>query len=408
MNGKLVEGGGWATGQIQVGDKSFAEQIEVNSRSQNQPRQYVAGVAVQFVAGFESATADEWEAFIADAGNTNITTNNGDGTYEGYRYGFNGKEKGDEISNDDYDFGARIYDGRIGRFLSVDSKEILQPFVSPFCFAGNSPLYSLDFDGNLDYIVHYIHKDLNGKITTQTYTRSIQTFEDVKGIDRTPVVINVYSEDVMVQVSPSVRQSQRKRTNIEIVEKSGLTKAPFGEETKAAGKFNYYFGLGLFHLTSMWGGKEFITAMDGRDPNTGEYLNNGQKIAEYASGLFNLITLGRGALTGDVKKVVAGWATDEFVTLASKGVSYLVENQFKWTTEETGKFMYSLADLAINGKKDVAKNLVEFVIKLGKAGADGTKAAIEINKQFGIDVKLPNDKEAANKQAVKLIETSGF
>ena len=36
----------------------------------------------------------------------------------GYRFGFNGKEKDDEINVDggSYDFGARIYDGRLGSF----------------------------------------------------------------------------------------------------------------------------------------------------------------------------------------------------------------------------------------------------------------------------------------------------
>ncbi len=39
-----------------------------------------------------------------------------------YRYGFNGKEKTDEINGDGavYDYGFRIYDSRLSRFLSVD------------------------------------------------------------------------------------------------------------------------------------------------------------------------------------------------------------------------------------------------------------------------------------------------
>ncbi len=39
-----------------------------------------------------------------------------------YRYGFNGKEGDDEIKGDDnqQDYGMRIYDPRVGRFLSVD------------------------------------------------------------------------------------------------------------------------------------------------------------------------------------------------------------------------------------------------------------------------------------------------
>jgi len=36
-----------------------------------------------------------------------------------YKYGFNGKEKDDEVkgNGNSYDFGARIYDPRIGRWL---------------------------------------------------------------------------------------------------------------------------------------------------------------------------------------------------------------------------------------------------------------------------------------------------
>ncbi|MFA6925213.1 MAG: RHS repeat-associated core domain-containing protein, partial [Bacteroidales bacterium] len=39
-----------------------------------------------------------------------------------YRHGFNGKEKDDELkgSGNSYDYGMRIYDPRLGRFLSVD------------------------------------------------------------------------------------------------------------------------------------------------------------------------------------------------------------------------------------------------------------------------------------------------
>ncbi len=37
-----------------------------------------------------------------------------------YRYGFNGKEKDKDIAPDNYEFGARIYDARLGRWMAVD------------------------------------------------------------------------------------------------------------------------------------------------------------------------------------------------------------------------------------------------------------------------------------------------
>jgi RHS repeat-associated protein len=65
-----------------------------------------------------------------------------------YRYGFNGKEKEDGINIDNYDFGARIYDGRVGRWLSVDPLAIKYPGDSPFIFGFNTPISFRDSDGN--------------------------------------------------------------------------------------------------------------------------------------------------------------------------------------------------------------------------------------------------------------------
>jgi RHS repeat-associated protein len=66
-----------------------------------------------------------------------------------YRYGFNGKEKDDEVSGggNDYDYGARIYNPRLGRFLSIDPLASDYPFYSPYLFAGNKPVMAVDIDG---------------------------------------------------------------------------------------------------------------------------------------------------------------------------------------------------------------------------------------------------------------------
>jgi len=65
-----------------------------------------------------------------------------------YRYGFNGKEKDNSTGNDSYDYGARIYDGRIGRWLSVDGYAVKYPNFSPYSFCINSPLQYKDANGN--------------------------------------------------------------------------------------------------------------------------------------------------------------------------------------------------------------------------------------------------------------------
>ncbi|MBA3987371.1 MAG: hypothetical protein H0X63_12560, partial [Flavobacteriales bacterium] len=67
----------------------------------------------------------------------------------GYRYGFNGMEKDDEVkgNGNSYDFGARIYDPRIGRWLNLDPSSDKYPGWSPYNFALNSPLSIIDPDG---------------------------------------------------------------------------------------------------------------------------------------------------------------------------------------------------------------------------------------------------------------------
>lgn len=67
----------------------------------------------------------------------------------GYRYGFNGKEQDSEVkgSGAQYDYGFRIYDARLGRFLSMDPLTKSYPALTPFQFASNNPVEGVDVDG---------------------------------------------------------------------------------------------------------------------------------------------------------------------------------------------------------------------------------------------------------------------
>src|SRR5882672_365890 len=67
----------------------------------------------------------------------------------GYRYGFNGKENDNEVKGEgnEQDYGMRIYDTRIGKFLSVDPITQNYPSLTPYQFASNSPIKCIDLDG---------------------------------------------------------------------------------------------------------------------------------------------------------------------------------------------------------------------------------------------------------------------
>ena len=69
-----------------------------------------------------------------------------------YRYGFNGKENDNEVKGEgnQQDYGMRIYDPRLARFLSVDPITQNYPMLTPYQFASNSPISGIDLDG-LEY-----------------------------------------------------------------------------------------------------------------------------------------------------------------------------------------------------------------------------------------------------------------
>ena len=92
----------------------------------------------------------------------------------GYRFGFNGKEKDSETASDNFDFGARIYDGRLGRWLSLDPLMKKYPSTNPYNYTSNNPVLYIDLNGQ-DYGI-YINHETNTIIIRAT-------FHTIKGDD---------------------------------------------------------------------------------------------------------------------------------------------------------------------------------------------------------------------------------
>lgn len=72
-----------------------------------------------------------------------------------YRYGFNGKEIDNDVKGErnQQDYGMRIYDPRLGKFLSLDPLAKQFAWYSPYHFAGNTPIQAIDLDGEEPKIV---------------------------------------------------------------------------------------------------------------------------------------------------------------------------------------------------------------------------------------------------------------
>jgi RHS repeat-associated protein len=86
-----------------------------------------------------------------------------------FRYGFNGKEKDnsiEDVNGADYEYGARIYDARIGRWLSMDPWFKKYPDLNPYVFSVDNPIRIADPDGK---------GIIDGKIKNTPYEAALNT-----------------------------------------------------------------------------------------------------------------------------------------------------------------------------------------------------------------------------------------
>ena len=74
---------------------------------------------------------------------------------EEYRFGFNGKEDDRDWGTQNIqDYGFRLYNPSIGKFLSVDPLAPEYPELTCYQFASNTPIQAIDLDGLEAYFVH--------------------------------------------------------------------------------------------------------------------------------------------------------------------------------------------------------------------------------------------------------------
>ena len=125
------------------------------------------------------------------------------GNVQDYRYGFNGKEKDDEVKGEGnwQDYGLRMYDPRIGRFPNMDPLSKDFPNFAPYQFAGNTPIAAIDLDGAEPKIV--VTGEVTGitkikvygagnvkEILVRTY-KTLVSYKDKEGDVKTLGVFNV-------------------------------------------------------------------------------------------------------------------------------------------------------------------------------------------------------------------------
>ncbi len=175
-----------------------------------------------------------------------------------YRYGFNGMEKDDEVkgSGNSYDFGARMLDPRLGRWLSIDPLFKNYPHYSSYSVAANSPLIAKDPNGK-EIIVSTV-KDQSGK-TLITITLTGSVIFDYLSTTTSPEKKTKYVDDMNKRLMETFSRSFTDEAGniIEVQFKSELTETS-KNEVKETDHVIYVVNLSV--------GPEKIDAESG-DPN---------------------------------------------------------------------------------------------------------------------------------------------
>jgi RHS repeat-associated protein len=105
-------------------------------------------------------TASDYYPFGMQMPGRHWTADSGDQ----YRFGFNGKEKDNKLYREGnvYNYKARQYNSRTGRFIRVDPLADSFPYLTPYNFASLTPIQAIDLNGEQKkQVTHYIdvHND---------------------------------------------------------------------------------------------------------------------------------------------------------------------------------------------------------------------------------------------------------
>jgi RHS repeat-associated protein len=118
---------------------------------------------------------------------------------DGYRFGFNGQEKDNEVAGEgnEIEFKYRLYDPRIGKFKSADPLHKSYPWNSDYAFAENDVIRCMDLEGREKFPVY--NSLILQKFTSKMQVSNFRTIQSIYNGNRDWVKVYNKERDNRIQ-----------------------------------------------------------------------------------------------------------------------------------------------------------------------------------------------------------------
>lgn len=296
--------------------------FDPNGAADNSQGHYVA----------QAVTISDYYPFGHQIADRSMSTNFGGAKH---RYGFNDKEQDSDgewgSSTTAYDYGFRIYNPGIARFLSVDPLRKSYPELTPYQFASNSPIANIDLDGLEQF--YAANGTYLGKYGESTQLRVIGDYKLAYSANQmlnSEAMTPEYVHDVLIENSVEAYPKSQEKSVLKEWAKAYM---PLSMEKEHA--------MALFSNTLLTGDGETIDVFIPGNTVEGEITSSGGLVDPYKSKL----NLGNGPISVDnnYNKNKSGWRRSTTIHTHPKGASK--EFSFEYGMGKTvGDIPYSLKE----------------------------------------------------------------
>lgn len=194
--------------------------------------------------------------------------------YINAKYKFSGKELDTETGY--FHFGARPYDGRIGRWNVIDPLDSQRPGLSPYNYCQNNPITLIDPTGMLDTRLEFDEKgniknivddgktEITGAIVNNE-DRILQSFTFNDALDA-QALMNLFNNPSNLQVTKNTDKIYLTGLDINFETEEMIGNIVKGVSNIISANSNYFLKLGATTMASKrYGGMDYASQMSNYD-----------------------------------------------------------------------------------------------------------------------------------------------